>query len=66
MAEYLLRQGKIQSHEENGPINGMEADNVFADEMQISRPQFMKLMTALSVTLEIGRASCRERVYREV
>ena len=31
MAENLLGQGQVQRHQENRPINGMEADNVLAD-----------------------------------
>ena len=31
MTEYLLRQGKIQRHQENGPVNGMETDNILSD-----------------------------------
>ena len=49
MAEYLLRQRLSQSHQENGPVNGMEADNVFADQVQIRRPQLLVLLRAVSV-----------------
>ena len=31
MTEHLLRQRKVQSHQENGPVDGMEADNVLSD-----------------------------------
>ena len=39
MAEYLVGQLLAQGHEEDGPINGVETENVLADEMHISRPE---------------------------
>ena len=33
MAEYLLRKRKIQGHQENRPVNGMETDNVLSDQV---------------------------------
>ncbi len=38
VTEYLLRQRQIQAHQEDGPVECMEADNVFADEMQVAGP----------------------------
>ena len=51
MSEYLFRKGQIESHQEDGPVNGMETDNVLADQMQVSRPVFLKLLCALPVTV---------------
>ena len=51
MTEHLLRQLHTQSHQENGPINGMEADNVLADQMQISRPILLKLLGTVAVAI---------------
>ena len=31
MAEHLLRQGQSQGHEENRPVNGVEADDILSD-----------------------------------
>ena len=38
MSEYLLRQRQIQRHQENRPVNGMETNDIFTDQMQICRP----------------------------
>ena len=51
MTEYLLRQRKIQRHQENGPIDRMETDNVLADQMQIRRPLLLEQVAGLSVAL---------------
>ena len=51
MAEYLLRQRQIQCHQENGPVDGMEADDILTDQMQIRRPFLLKQVAGLSVAL---------------
>ena len=51
MPEYLLRQGQSQRHQEDGPVDRMEADNVLPDQMQISRPQLLKLLRAVPVRI---------------
>ena len=51
MPEYLLRQGQSQRHQEDGPVDRMEADNVLPDQMQVSRPQLLKLLCAVSVRI---------------
>ena len=56
MAEYLLWQGKIQSHKENRPVDGMEADNVLSDQMEVCRPVFFKQISVIAVTV-IAKAS---------
>ena len=38
MSEYLLRQRYVQSQQHDRPVNGVESDDVLADQMQISRP----------------------------
>ena len=51
MTEYLLRQRKIQRHQENGPVNGMETDDILTDQMQIRRPLLLEQVAGLSVAL---------------
>ena len=40
MAIDLVRQGQIQGHKNDGPVNGMEADNILPHQMDIRRPIF--------------------------
>ena len=47
VAEHLLRQGQVQRHEEDGPVDGVEPDDVLADEVQVRGPQLLKLRFAL-------------------
>ncbi len=49
MPEHLLRQRQIQRHQHDRPVDRMEADNVFADQMQIRRPIFFKHLVAVAV-----------------
>ena len=51
MSEHLLRQRKSQCHEEDRPVNRMEADNILADQVQISRPVFSELLGAVPITV---------------
>ena len=51
MAKYLFGQWKTQRHQKNGPVNGMETDDVFSDQVQICRPQLVKLLTAFAVAV---------------
>ena len=51
MSKYLLRQRKIQSHQEDWPVNGMEPDNILSDQMQVCRPQLVELFAAFSVAV---------------
>ncbi len=38
MAKYLLWQRNIKSHQENRPVNCMEADNILTDQVKVCRP----------------------------
>ena len=51
MAEHLLGQGEVQGHQEDGPVNGVEPDDVFADQVEIRRPVFLKQVRTLPVTV---------------
>ena len=41
MTEDLLGQGLAHGHQEDGPVNGVETQNVFTDQMHIGGPQFL-------------------------
>ena len=49
MPEYLFREGQSQRHQEDRPVDRMEADDIFSDQMKVSRPQFCKLLRAVAV-----------------
>ena len=42
MSENLLRKRKVQCHQKNRPIDGMEANDVLADQMEVRRPPFFE------------------------
>ena len=52
MSEHLLRQRLSQCHQEDRPVDRMEADDILADQMQVGRPQFPVLLTVLPVRIE--------------
>ena len=47
VAEHLLGQGQVQGHEEDGPVDGVEPDDVLADEVQVGGPELLKLLGGL-------------------
>ena len=49
MSENLLGQRLAERHKENGPINGVEAQNVFTYQMQIRRPIFFIIFAVIAV-----------------
>ena len=51
MTEDLLGQRKAQSQQHDRPVNGMEADNVLANQVQISRPVFLKPFGTVAVSV---------------
>ena len=51
MTKYLFRKRQIECHQEDRPVNGMETDDVFSDQMQVCRPQLVELLGAVSVTV---------------
>ena len=51
MAENLLRQRLAQRHQEDGPVDRMEADDILADQMQVGGPQLLILLAAVSVRI---------------
>ena len=50
MAENLLRHGQIGAHEKGRPVNGVKADDILADQVQVGRPEFVPHLTAVRVT----------------
>ena len=51
MTEYLLRERHIESHEEDGPIDGVEAKNILTDNVYVSRPILFEVFGLLVKTL---------------
>jgi hypothetical protein len=51
MTKDLLRKRDVKGHQEDGPIYGMEADYVLADEVKVSRPVFLVEFTMVPVDI---------------
>ena len=51
MPENLLRKRLSQCHQENRPVYRMETNDIFADQMQICRPQFPILPCTVSIRI---------------
>ena len=51
MTEDLFGQRQIQSHQEDGPVDGVEADDILTNQMQVSRPVFLKEVGTVSVAV---------------
>ena len=49
MAEDLFGQFLAQRHEEDRPIDGVEADDILADEMDVRRPELLKVLVMVAV-----------------
>ena len=51
MTKYLLRKRQIQRHQEDRPVNGMEANDIFTDQMKICRPVFLEQFTVIAIAV---------------
>ena len=51
MSKYLLWKWKIQCHQEDRPVNGMETDDIFSDQVKVCRPEFVKLLSTISLCI---------------
>ena len=49
VAENLLGKGQIQRHKKDGPVKGMEANDILSDQMQIGRPIFFIILPVVPV-----------------
>ena len=49
MAENLLRQRLAQRHQEDGPVDRVETDDILSDQVQVGGPQLLILLAAVSV-----------------
>ena len=49
MPEHLLRQRQPQRHQEDRPVNRMETDDILADQVQVRRPELVKLLRTVAV-----------------
>ena len=55
MAQHLLGQRLSQRHQNDWPVDGVEADDVFADDMEIRRPVMgVLLSTAVGMIPDAG------------
>ena len=57
MTEYLLRQRLSQRHQEDGPVDGMEPDDILADQVQIRRPVLLVEVAVIAVHI-ISQSGC--------
>ena len=51
MSEYLLWKRQIQCHQEDWPVNGMETDNIFSDQVEVCRPVLIKQFCTVTVAV---------------
>ena len=51
MSKYLFRQWKIQCHQEDRPVNGMETDDIFTDQMKVCRPVFLEQVRRITICI---------------
>ena len=51
MTKYLLRQRQIQSHQEDRPVDCMETNDVFSNEVKVCGPVFLEEVAALTVAV---------------
>ena len=51
MAEYLLGKRKLQSHQEDRPVNCVETDDILADQVHISRPELLVVLIVVAVRI---------------
>ena len=49
MPEHPLGQGQTESHEEDGPVDGVEADDVLADDVHVGGPILFKQLARVPV-----------------
>ena len=49
MSEHLLRKRLAKRHEDTWPVNGMETDDILADQMQICRPVTMVQFVRIAI-----------------
>ena len=47
VTEYLLGKRKIESHKEDGPIDGMESEDILTDDMNVCGPILLELLALL-------------------
>ena len=49
MAEHLLGQRLAQRHQEDRPVDGVEADDVLADQVHVRRPELLVMLVVVAV-----------------
>ena len=67
MAENLLRQRQAERHEEDRPVDRVEADDVLADQVQVGRPVALELLGTLAAAVVADAGDVvRQRVEPDV
>ena len=67
VAEHLLRQRQAERHQEDRPVDRVEADDVLADQVQVGRPVALELLGALAVAVVADAGDVvRQRVKPDV
>ena len=66
MAENLFWQRQVQSHQEDGPVDGVEAGDVLADNVQAGGPVFFKELAALAAVVAKAGDIVGQRIQPDV
>ena len=56
VAKHLLGQGLVQSHQQDGPVDGVEPQDVLANEVDIGGPVFLVHLAVVAVHVEAGES----------
>ena len=51
VAEYLLRQRLAERHQEDRPVDGMEADDILADQVHVRGPETLVMLVMVAVRI---------------
>ena len=51
MTKYLLWKRQVKCHQKDRPINGMETDDIFTDQMQVCRPVLFEKVRRIAVAV---------------
>ena len=55
MGEYLFRQRQACGHQERRPVDSVEAQNVFTDQMSIDGPELVEVLRAIGISKKAVR-----------
>ena len=66
MTEHLFREGKSRRHKENRPIDGVKADDVFTDDVDVCGPIFFVERSSLFAVESEPRDIVEQRVQPDI